>query len=220
MSIPSANGTITCAYNTNVPQHGTPLQVLNTDEGDTPGSGQSAVTWNVTGPQGPQGATGPAGPQGVQGVAGPTGSAGPAGASASLAVATVAPGEDDLPQGGASLTDGEGNSVYLSNGAPGPAGPQGPQGTPGSAANLPTIQSIIVTAITGPNGGGATYATATLPEGYTLTGGGLNCPAAGMVPLSSNPTADGTGWYGSFEDGPSGYTATVYAIGIQIVQGS
>lgn len=223
MSIPSANGTITAAYNFPVGTHGSPMQVLDTDAGDTPGGGQHTVTWDVTGPEGPQGATGPQGPQGVQGPEGPTGATGPqgpAGTSASLAVASVEPGDDNLPEGGVSLTDGEQNVVYLANGAPGATGPQGPQGPAGENANLPTIETVTVTATTGANGSGNTSGTATLPTGYTLTGGGINCPVPGMLVQATNPTSDGTGWFGEFISGPSGATATVYAIGIKIVQGS
>jgi hypothetical protein len=53
MSIPSEDGTITAAYKSTVPVHGTPLKVLDVNAGDTPGADETSVTWNVTGPVGP-----------------------------------------------------------------------------------------------------------------------------------------------------------------------
>lgn len=45
MSIPSKDGTITAAYQENVPQHGTELRVLDVDAGDVPDSNCLTVTW-------------------------------------------------------------------------------------------------------------------------------------------------------------------------------
>ncbi len=61
MSIPSENGTITFAHQTNVPSHGTNMVVLDVDAGDTPSGGMTTATFNV---RGPTGATGPQGPAG------------------------------------------------------------------------------------------------------------------------------------------------------------
>ncbi len=76
MSIPSEDGTITFAHQTNVPSHGTNMVVLDVDAGDKPSGGMTAVTFNV---QGPTGATGPIGPTGATGPQGPTGATGPQG---------------------------------------------------------------------------------------------------------------------------------------------
>jgi Phage Tail Collar Domain len=66
------------------------------------------VTWNRTGPAGTNGTNGTNG----------TG-------------ATVAPGApaSDCPDGGVTVTDGSGDTVYACSGATGPQGPQGPPGT-------------------------------------------------------------------------------------------
>ena len=64
---------------------------------------ETAIQWNMTGPQGPPGPQGPAGPAGPQGPAGLKGDTGPAG-----------------PAG-----------LNGDTGPAGPAGPQGPQGPPG-----------------------------------------------------------------------------------------
>lgn len=82
------------------------------------GAGDSLLTWNQQGPQGPRGSPGPAGktgaqgPTGVQGLKGDTGAAGPQGLQG--------PKGDTGPQGPLGIT-----------GPMGPAGPQGPAGLSG-----------------------------------------------------------------------------------------
>jgi hypothetical protein len=106
-------------------------------------AGTTAISWNQQGPSGaagPQGPAGPtgatgsqgsAGPQGPQGPKGDTGAAGAAGTGAT--VATLASGDPNCGTGGASVTDGNGNTAYACNGAAGPTGPQGLQGPSGSS---------------------------------------------------------------------------------------
>jgi uncharacterized protein YjbI with pentapeptide repeats len=49
------------------------------EAGQACGSNQTALDWNIQGPQGPQGIEGPQGPQGIQGPQGPAGPQGPLG---------------------------------------------------------------------------------------------------------------------------------------------
>jgi Fibronectin type III domain/Collagen triple helix repeat (20 copies) len=134
---------------------GSHLLVLQ-DTGTACAKGWTAITWSQTGPAGaagpagPPGVTGPAGPQGppgnngaqgppgATGAPGPTGPAGPAGPPGNngapgtgATVAILAAGNANCPNGGASITDGSGNTAYVCNGAPGAQGPPGPAGPPG-----------------------------------------------------------------------------------------
>jgi hypothetical protein len=85
----------------------------------------------ATGATGPQG---PVGPQGLPGVQGPRGEQGVPGVGA---VVAAEPASAQLPQGGARIADGSGNTVLISNGMPGAkgetgaTGPQGPKGDRG-----------------------------------------------------------------------------------------
>jgi hypothetical protein len=70
-SIPDSGGVIHgCYLTTGPPQARGALRVVDTDAGQACVSGEIALTWNQTGPQGPVGPTGATGP------AGPTGPAG------------------------------------------------------------------------------------------------------------------------------------------------
>lgn len=93
------------------------------DEGVSCPGGETAVHWNQRGPAGPPGPTGPAG---ATGATGPRGPAGPPGSGAT--VASLPSGNANCLNGGASVTDGSGNTSYACNGATGAAGPQGPAG--------------------------------------------------------------------------------------------
>lgn len=217
MAIPDSSGQLHAVYQNPPPAHGAVLNIIDPVTG-SPAGGQLEISWNVqglTGPQGPTGTQGPNGPQGPQGVAGPQGPQGTPGAG--LALASVSPGDDGLAQGGISITDGQQDVVFLANGPlgpqgtqgpggpQGPQGPTGPQGPPGSQALVMTT----VTATTPPYNSNAQSATA--PPGYVVTGGGISL-IYGQILTDSRPTADGTGWYGSFNGGPGGATATVYAV--------
>jgi hypothetical protein len=94
-------------------------------------------------------------------------------------------------------------------GATGATGATGPQGVPGPEGALTITTVTAGTPIF--NGSNQPSATATCPAGTVVTGGGLSLPVYGQIFLDSNPTADGTGWYGSFTAGPYGYAGTVYA---------
>jgi Collagen triple helix repeat (20 copies) len=135
---------------TNTAVNGTHVFVLQ-DAGTSCPKGTTAISWNQQGPAGPAGATGPAGPKGDTGTQGPVGPAGPAGPAgdtgaqgdpgpqgnagqpgapgAGATVASLAPGDPNCATGGASVTDGNGNTAYACNGAPGPQGPPGPGGS-------------------------------------------------------------------------------------------
>jgi hypothetical protein len=76
-SVPSANGTITACY---VSRLGT-LRVIDVDAGQKCFKGETKLTWNQTGPQGPQGQQGQPGPQGQQGAQGQPGPQGIQGAT-------------------------------------------------------------------------------------------------------------------------------------------
>ena len=76
--IPDSGGVIHGCYRTGPPSPGL-LRVIDTDAGQTCGSGEIALNWNQTGPVGPQGPAGPAGPQGDTGASGETGATGPQG---------------------------------------------------------------------------------------------------------------------------------------------
>ncbi|MGE5117599.1 MAG: hypothetical protein ACM3N6_14025 [Betaproteobacteria bacterium] len=78
-------------------------------------NGATVITWNQTGPQGPQGVQGPQGLQGPQGAVGPQGPIGLTGATGPTG-----------PTGATGATGAPGPT-----GPQGPAGPQGPQGPAG-----------------------------------------------------------------------------------------
>jgi hypothetical protein len=115
---PVNNGVITGCYVTKT-TNGSHALVLEDPDASCP-KGDTAVEWNQKGTAGPKGATGPRGPQGAtgpQGIQGPTGSAG-----IGATVNSLFPGNANCTDGGASITDGSGNTAYACNGAQGPAG--------------------------------------------------------------------------------------------------
>src|SRR6266496_3127421 len=85
---------------------------------DTCGSSETALDWNITGPQGPMGPPGPQGPQGPVGPTGPTGATGATGPAGAAGPAG--------PTGATGATGATGPA-----GPAGPAGPEGPQGPAG-----------------------------------------------------------------------------------------
>jgi hypothetical protein len=84
----------------------------------TDGSGDIGYVCN-----GATGSPGPSGPSGPAGSPGPDGSPG-----TGATVAALATGDANCPNGGASITDGNGDVAYACNGATGPAGPAGTTG--------------------------------------------------------------------------------------------
>ena len=101
--------------------------------------GTTAITWNITGPQGPPGPSGARGPTGLPGSPGPTGSPGPAGSPGP----TGSPG----PMGSPGPTGPTGPPGPM--GSPGPAGSPGPTGSPGPAG---TNGSSVLTSDAAPTG--------------------------------------------------------------------
>jgi hypothetical protein len=127
---PVTNGVINGCYDS-----GGNVKVLvgtatSCDKGYTP------LDWSITGPAGPAGPAGPQGPQGATGQTGPQGPAGntgPAGTNGTGATVASEPTGSNCTNGGAKVTDGNGNTVYVCTGATGPQGSQGPQGPSGSS---------------------------------------------------------------------------------------
>jgi hypothetical protein len=60
-------------------KHGGELRIIDPSAGQQCKKDETAVSWNQTGPAGPQGAAGPQGPEGNTGPAGPAGPQGPKG---------------------------------------------------------------------------------------------------------------------------------------------
>lgn len=160
-AIPGADGVIRgCYSNGSLLVAKGALRVVNASSECK--AGETAMSWNQTGPAGPQGAQGATGPQGVTGSPGPQGGAGPQGAQGTLG-----------PQGPAGQ-----------QGAAGPQGPVGPQGTPGVAegrwthgnATQLNMRGQSVTSIFAPAGSYVATASVTVymstpvPAGY-----GVNC---------------------------------------------
>jgi hypothetical protein len=107
MATHDGNSLHACAH----AQTGTLRLVESADECGPP---ETAMEWNIEGPQGPIGPVGPMGPQGPQGPIGPMGPQGPIG-----------------PQG-----------VAGDDGAVGPTGPQGPAG-PGAASGYEIVNDFV-----------------------------------------------------------------------------
>ena len=118
-SIPDADGVIHVCYRTS---NGS-LRVIDTAV-ESCGGNELPLSFNQSGPEGPQGPAGPQGPQGVPGPVGPQGVPGPLG-----------------PQGPQGLTGPQGPQGPVGpqgpQGIQGPAGPQGPQGESGLSALQP-----------------------------------------------------------------------------------
>lgn len=113
-SIPAANGVLTGCY---ANKDGS-LRLIDAATGAKCSNKEKQITWNQTGPAGPQGATGPQGLPGPQGTPGPKGDPGQQGSQG--------------PQG-----------VPGPTGVPGVPGSQGPQGAPGiSGYEIVTSDSV------------------------------------------------------------------------------
>jgi len=117
-SIPAPNGVITGCYERKNGNKGSELRVIDVEVGQKCSSKDQQITWNQTGPAGPQGIPGPAGAQGVPGPMGPQGIPGTPGAPGSIG-----------PQGERGVPGPVGTPG--APGLPGPIGPQGVQGEPG-----------------------------------------------------------------------------------------
>jgi hypothetical protein len=111
------------------------------DAGTTCPSGTTPIQWNQQGQQGPAGPPGPQGPKGDTGATGPAGPAGPTGpqgpAGAGATVSQLSAGDSHCPNGGASITDGNGNIAYVCNGSSQPSAPSAsPANTLATAKSL------------------------------------------------------------------------------------
>jgi hypothetical protein len=123
----SSDGVITGCYN----KTSGLLRAVDAQAGATCSSSERKLTWNQTGPAGPQGNTGATGPAGLQGDTGATGPAGPQGDTGATGPAG--------PQG--------------DTGATGPAGPQGDTGPAGPQGDTgPAGPSLIATGLVNPDG--------------------------------------------------------------------
>ncbi len=147
-------------------KNGNLYNVVTNGVPETCHTGDDAVQWNQTGPQGPAGATGdtgPAGPTGAAGAAGPTGPTGPAGA----------PGAQG-PTGATGAT-----------GATGPAGTT-IDTTTVLGRTLTVVTSATVTA------NNFNVVNVNCPAGYEVTGGGVDVSnVLTVVVTSSGPTFGG-----------------------------
>ena len=156
------------------------LRLIDAEAGDSCRGPETEVSWNHTGPQGPQGLqgpagdTGPAGPQGPAGDPGATGPQGPQGPAGDPG-ATGPQG----PQGPQGL-----------QGPAGPEGPAGPQGMDGVGGHEVVTQTLLTTVPTS-----QTFArvTATCPPGKKVIGGGFSNGAFSSNVISSEPNGT-TGW--------------------------
>ena len=140
--------------------------------------GETALDWNIAGPQGPAGPlgptgpAGPAGPQGVQGPAGPQGPQGPQGAEG--AVGPSGPAGPAGPQGPEGPAGPEGPQ--------GPAGPEGPQGPPGPGlGNLMVVEEISPI-----NSADSKAVLARCPLGGVAVGGGAGIGGPNSVALAES----------------------------------
>jgi len=124
---------------------------------------ESAIEWNVQGPEGP---TGAAGAQGVRGATGEAGPEGPAGLNGVQGAAG--------PRGATGATGAAGPAgVQGATGAAGPAGAKGATGPSGTAgingATGPTGPAAGLTGPAGPTGATGAFLS-TLPSGQSETG--------------------------------------------------
>jgi hypothetical protein len=154
-----SDGTIHGCY-TNKAVSGSHVIVLQ-DAGTNCPNGTTAIQWNQ---QGPAGAAGPAGPQGPQGPKGDTGSAG-----TGATVSPLASGDPKCANGGASITDGNGNTAYACTGATGPGGPAGPAGPQGPAGTQSFDAGAINVTSSSSNVNDCLLSDLTGPDASTLT---------------------------------------------------
>jgi len=125
-SVQAAAAASTAVIQSCLDKQGTPHIVA---DGATCSRGETPLSWNQVGPQGPAGATGP---QGDPGPAGPTGATGPMGP-----VGPAGPKGDAGPQGPKGDVGAQGpQGPAGATGPQGPAGPAGPAGPQGPAGPM------------------------------------------------------------------------------------
>jgi hypothetical protein len=204
----SSAGVITGCYTTGA-VNGTHALFMQ-DAGTNCPKGTSAVSWNEQGP------------------------AGPPGTGATVSPITASPGNVNCPDGGASITDGNGNTGYACTGATGPAGATGPQGLQGltgpSTAGTAGLDVTVVQANGNTSESQSVTAQCPADHPYILGGGGFGFdPATGggdVAALYSAPNFGGNGSEGTDEgffvssgevggwtiEAPVGSTPAAYAI--------
>jgi len=183
-AIPGAGGVFTGCY---TPRIGV-LRVIDTQAGEKCLRPEQQITWNQTGPQGPQGI---AGPQGLQGPKGDKGDPGPAGAQG--LPGAIGPKGDTGAQGPAGGPGPQGDAGPKGDpgpqGAVGPQGVQGPQGNPGPQGVAGISGYQIVIANSADDSSQAKSLGAQCPAGKHLLGGGVTVsPFTGSV-IGSPPIA-------------------------------
>ena len=216
-----SSGVIHGCY-TNKAINGTHALVLQDSSTNCP-NGTTAISWNqqgptgATGPQGPAGpagATGPQGPAGPQGPQGPKGDKGDTGAPGTGAtVAPLASGDPNCATGGASVTDGNGNTAYACNGATGPQGPQGPTGPAGLSGYRALQCAVGETPLAPGCTVNSTFDTVQFncPAGqFALSGAWADNNPAGLLVMVPSGAPLGQGYSFQFDNATDLNTALVY----------
>jgi hypothetical protein len=151
-------------------------------------NGETALTWNQTGPQGPAGAIGAQGPKGDTGATGATGAKGDTG-PAGPAGATGAKGDTGATgptgaKGDTGATGAKGDTGVT--GATGPQGPTGPTGATGPQGPAGVLGFNIATKGGTAPGHGFFFDAAVCPAGQVAVGGGAamaSSPAQGTITM-------------------------------------
>lgn len=170
------------------------LKVLTSDKASCP-SGDTTITWNQLGPQGPKGDTGPQGPKGAtgatgeKGATGATGPAGPKGATGDTgATGAAGPIGATGAQGPAGATGATGDT-----GPAGPAGPAGAAGDTGPAGPAGPTGATGATGPAGPSGSATGYFTSSdtptvVDSTIVNVMAGTPVTTAGTYYVTANPT--------------------------------
>jgi hypothetical protein len=153
------------------------------------------------GPQGPKGDTGAAGPAGPVGPVGPKGDSGaqgnagapgaPGAPGTGATVVSLASGDPNCANGGASVTDGNGKTAYACSGGTGAQGPKGDTG----AAGAPGTGATVATEPPGTNcaNGGASITDGSGNTAYACNGApGTAVSSAGLDSMIGTPCDTGT----------------------------
>jgi hypothetical protein len=176
-TIPGTDGVIHTCY----AKSGGALRIIDPAQSSC-GTGESQLTFNQTGPQGPMGSPGPQGPKGDTGSQGPAGAPGAKGDTGA-----TGPAGPQGPQGAKGDTGATGPQGP--QGDPGPAGPQGP---PGDGVPPGYVRADSTPWNVNPLSEQTVYARC--PTGQKVTGGGF--ADDGNVNVTYNAPIDGTlsGW--------------------------
>ena len=208
---------------------------------------ETAVSWNVVGPQGAPGPQGPAGATGAKGdtgAPGPQGAPGPKGDKGDTGppgpqgpVGPTGPQGDPGPKGDTGAPGAQGGPGPKGDtgaigpqgpkgdtgatGAPGPAGPTGPQG-PQGAQGPAGVSGYAVQSISGtiPANQGV-EGTAACSGGGKAVGGGWDAGQFVTPPNTAHPKSDGTAWVGELNNNTANpLPVTFYVVCVQASSGS